>query len=171
MNCSKWAITINAPPNSTRNAWIWKALVTKAREYRQAMKKSRRGEIPDRVRERRGAHRAGQKRMWRISTRRSSSLKRKIKEMLVPKDPRDDKNVIFEFAAGAGGRRGGILRRTCSACTRAIPKIKMEDRRLCLRARIGVGGIRSHFEVRGKGAYSRLKYESGRASCAACSRH
>jgi peptide chain release factor 1 len=87
---------------------------------------------------------------------------KEIKEMLVPKDPRDEKNVIVEIRAGAGGDEAAIFAADlCRMYTRYA-----EDRRwkteIMSENAIGVGGYKEViFEVRGRGAYSRLKYESG----------
>ncbi|MBI5667015.1 MAG: peptide chain release factor 1 [Chloroflexi bacterium] len=92
----------------------------------------------------------------------TAELEEKLKRLLVPKDPRDDKNVIMEIRAGAGGDEAGLfaadLFRMYSyyAAKRGwkIDVIEQSD--------TGVGGFKQIvFEVKGKGAYSRLKYESG----------
>ena len=82
--------------------------------------------------------------------------------MLLPKDPRDDKSVIMEIRAGAGGDEAGLfvadLFRMYSYYAQNCGwKIDVIDQ-----SGSGVGGLKFiTFEVKGKGAYSRLKYESG----------
>jgi peptide chain release factor 1 len=85
-----------------------------------------------------------------------------LKRMLLPKDPRDEKNVIMEIRAGAGGDEAGLfvadLFRMYSYYAQARGwKIDVIDQ-----SETGIGGFKEiKFEVRGHGAYSRLKYESG----------
>jgi peptide chain release factor 1 len=92
----------------------------------------------------------------------SQALYDRLKFLLIPKDPRDDKNVIMEIRAGAGGDEAGLfaadLYRMYSyyAQNRGW-KIEVIDQ-----SDTGIGGFKQiTFEVKGKGAYSRLKYESG----------
>ncbi|GAB1471290.1 peptide chain release factor 1 [Chloroflexota bacterium] len=90
------------------------------------------------------------------------TLEKIIKGMLVPKDPRDDRNVIFEIRAGAGGDEAAIFAADLFRMyTRFADEKKWKTEILSENA-IGVGGYKEViFEVRGKGAYSKLKYESG----------
>ncbi|MBZ0279850.1 MAG: peptide chain release factor 1 [Anaerolineae bacterium] len=95
-------------------------------------------------------------------TATTEALMDKLKVMLLPKDPRDEKNVIMEIRAGAGGDEAGLfasdLYRMYSyyAMNRAW-KIDVIDQ-----SDTGIGGLKQiTFEVKGKGAYNRLKYESG----------
>ncbi len=89
-------------------------------------------------------------------------LEQKIKLMLLPKDPRDDKDVIIEIRAGAGGDEAGLFagdlfRMYTRYCENRRWKIEVVDTK-----ETGVGGFKSLiFEVHGKGAFSRFKYESG----------
>ncbi|MBZ0303733.1 MAG: peptide chain release factor 1, partial [Anaerolineae bacterium] len=89
-------------------------------------------------------------------------LEDQLKRLLVPKDPRDDKNVIMEIRAGAGGDEAGLFaadlfRMYSYYAERQGWKVDVIDQH-----ETGVGGFKSLvFEVRGNGAYSRLKYESG----------
>jgi peptide chain release factor 1 len=89
-------------------------------------------------------------------------LEKEIKTLLVPKDPRDDRNVIFEIRAGAGGDEAAIFAADLFRMyTRYVEgnRWKVE---IMSESAIGVGGYKEViFEVKGKGAYSKLKYESG----------
>src|SRR5512138_2319511 len=89
-------------------------------------------------------------------------LEKEIKNMLVPKDPRDDKNVIVEIRAGAGGDEAAIF---AGHLFRMYSRYADEQRwksEILSENAIGVGGYKEViFEVKGKGAYSKLKYESG----------
>jgi peptide chain release factor 1 len=85
-----------------------------------------------------------------------------IKTMLLPKDPRDDRNVIVEIRAGAGGDEAGIFaadlfRMYTRYAERQRWKVELLDAN-----ETGVGGFKEVvFMLKGKGAFSRLKYESG----------
>jgi peptide chain release factor 1 len=95
-------------------------------------------------------------------TASTEALAEKLKVMLLPKDPRDDKNVIMEIRAGAGGDEAGLFaadlfRMYSYYAQNRGWKIDVIDQ-----SETGVGGFKQiTFEVKGKGAYSRLKYESG----------
>ena len=90
------------------------------------------------------------------------TLEASLKNMLLPRDPRDDRNVIVEIRAGTGGDEAGLF---------AADLFRMYSRyadRMNWKTKIlsqndtGVGGVKEIvFELRGKGAFSRLKYESG----------
>ncbi|QXM06732.1 peptide chain release factor 1 [Crassaminicella indica] len=85
-----------------------------------------------------------------------------LKLLLVPKDPNDEKNVIVEIRAGAGGDEAGLfagdlLRMYTRYAERNRWKVEMMSL-----SETGVGGIKEVvFMIKGKGVYSRLKYESG----------
>ncbi len=82
--------------------------------------------------------------------------------MLVPKDPRDDKNVFVEIRAGTGGEEAAIFaadlyRMYTRYAERMGWKVEMMDSNA-----IGIGGFKEVvFQVKGKGAFSKLKSESG----------
>lgn len=90
------------------------------------------------------------------------SLEDELKILLIPKDPNDEKNVIVEIRAGAGGDEAGLfaaelLRLYSRYAERNRWKIEMMSIN-----ETGVGGIKEViFMIKGNGAYSRLKYESG----------
>jgi peptide chain release factor 1 len=85
-----------------------------------------------------------------------------LKILLLPKDPNDEKNVILEVRAGAGGDEAGLfaaelLKMYISYAEKIGWKVEMLNTRVS-----GVGGIKeASVMIEGKGAYSRLKYESG----------
>jgi len=95
-------------------------------------------------------------------TPKIEALETQIKGMLVPKDPRDDKNVIFEIRAGTGGDEAAIFAGDLFRMyTRYADEHRWKSEIMSENA-IGVGGYKEViFEIRGKGAYSKLKYESG----------
>lgn len=87
---------------------------------------------------------------------------KEIKEMLVPKDPRDDKNVIVEIRAGAGGDEAAIFAADLFRMYTRYAEDKRWKTEMMSENAIGVGGYKEViFEVKGRGAYSKLKYESG----------
>lgn len=89
-------------------------------------------------------------------------LEKQIKGLLVPKDPRDDKNVIVEIRAGAGGDEAAIFAADLFRMYTRYTDEKKWKTEIMSENAIGVGGYKEIiFEVKGKGAYSRLKYESG----------
>lgn len=92
----------------------------------------------------------------------TAELEQQLRVMLLPKDPRDEKNVIMEIRAGAGGDEAGLF----AADLFRLYSYYAEGRRWKVEVidqhETGVGGFKSiTFEVRGQGAFSRLKYESG----------
>lgn len=90
------------------------------------------------------------------------ALEKIIKGMLVPKDPRDDKNVIVEIRAGAGGDEAAIFASDLFRMYTRYADDKKWKVDLMSESAIGIGGYKEViFEVKGKGAYSKLKYESG----------
>ncbi len=92
----------------------------------------------------------------------SNGLEDDLRRMLLPKDRNDDKNVIVEIRAGAGGDEAGIFAADLLRMyTRWSDDHKFKSEIMSV-SETGVGGIKEAIlEVRGKGAYSRLKYESG----------
>ena len=93
---------------------------------------------------------------------RLAELGEKLTLLLIPKDPRDERSVIVEVRAGAGGDEAGLfaadLYRMYSQHALSqgwkIEQLSVNE--------TGIGGYKEIiFEVKGKGAYSRLKYESG----------
>lgn len=89
-------------------------------------------------------------------------LELELQKLLIPKDPNDDKNVIFEIRAGAGGDEAGLfaaelMRLYIRFAERNKFKVEMMST-----SETGVGGMKEViFMVKGNGAYSKLKYESG----------
>ena len=95
-------------------------------------------------------------------TPKIETLEHEIKGLLVPKDPRDDKNVIVEIRAGAGGDEAAIFASDLFRMYTRYAEEKRWKTEIMSENAIGVGGYKEViFEVKGKGAYSRMKYESG----------
>lgn len=53
--------------------------------------------------------------------REKESSAEELKVLLLPRDPNDERNVIVEIRAGAGGEEAALFRRVCSACTACTP--------------------------------------------------
>jgi peptide chain release factor 1 len=95
-------------------------------------------------------------------TPKIEELEKDIKGMLVPKDPRDERNVIVEVRAGAGGDEAAIFAADLFRMYARYADGKRWKSEILSENAIGVGGYKEViFEIRGKGAYSKLKYESG----------
>jgi peptide chain release factor 1 len=93
---------------------------------------------------------------------RIESLEKDIKGMLVPRDPRDDRSVIVEIRAGAGGDEAAIFAADLFRMYTRYSEEKRWKTEILSENQIGVGGYKEViFEVKGKGVYSKLKYESG----------
>jgi len=94
--------------------------------------------------------------------KRVASLEEQLKILLLPKDPNDDKNVIVEIRAGAGGDEAALFAAEiyrmyvhyAEGRRWKVELINMDD--------IGIGGMKEvQFKIDGQGAYSVMKYESG----------
>ncbi len=91
-----------------------------------------------------------------------SRLEKELKQMLVPKDPRDEKNVFVEIRAGAGGDEAAIFAADLYRMYTRYAERQGWKVEVASSSEIGVGGFKEIvFQVKGRGAYSRLKYESG----------
>ena len=94
--------------------------------------------------------------------KRVEELEQELKVLLLPKDPNDDKNVIVEFRAGAGGDEAALF--TAEICRMYIKYAESRGWKTELTSadENGIGGFKEvTFMIQGNGAYSRLKYESG----------
>jgi peptide chain release factor 1 len=93
---------------------------------------------------------------------KSPRVEGELKLMLVPRDPLDSKNIILEIRAGTGGDEAGLFaadlfRMYCKYAEGRRWKVEIMDV-----SSTGVGGVKEVIaSIQGKGAYSRLKYESG----------
>jgi peptide chain release factor 1 len=89
-------------------------------------------------------------------------LQDQLRRMLVPRDPRDDKNVLIEIRAGAGGDEAGLFAADLSRMYMRYAENQGWKTEFLSSNETGVGGFKEViFEIAGKGAYSRFKYESG----------
>jgi peptide chain release factor 1 len=90
------------------------------------------------------------------------TLERRMRSLLVPKDPRDDRNVFIEIRAGAGGDEAGIFAADLLRMYARYAEARRWKTDIVDENNTGVGGYKEVIlSVKGKGAYSRLKFESG----------
>ena len=89
-------------------------------------------------------------------------LEEELKMLLIPKDPDDDKNVICEIRAGAGGEEAALFAGTLFRMYSMYAERKHWKLETLNENETGLGGYKEiSFMVTGKGVYSRLKFESG----------
>ncbi len=93
---------------------------------------------------------------------RQAQLEAEIKRMLLPKDPRDDRNVIIEIRAGAGGEEAALFAADLFRMYARYAERKGWKVEVMSSNETGLGGFKEiTFLIKGQGAYSRLKYEAG----------
>ncbi|MGB5987991.1 MAG: peptide chain release factor 1 [Desulfobacterales bacterium] len=91
-----------------------------------------------------------------------SQLEEQLKKLLLPKDPNDAKNVIVEIRAGTGGEEAGLFAGDLFRMYSRFAENKGWQIEIMTQHGTGVGGLKEVIAmVRGKGAYSALKFESG----------
>ena len=96
------------------------------------------------------------------SKARVEELEQKLKILLLPKDPNDDKNVIVEIRAGAGGDEAALFAAEIYRMYVHYAESQRWKVELLSVDEIGIGGMKEvNFMINGQGAYSRMKYESG----------
>ena len=89
-------------------------------------------------------------------------LEEELKLLLIPKDPDDDKNIICEIRAGTGGDEAALFAGTLFRMYTMYAEKKHWKLEVLNENETGLGGYKEiSFMITGKGAYSRLKYESG----------
>jgi len=90
------------------------------------------------------------------------TLEEELKILLIPKDPDDDKNIICEIRAGAGGDEAALFAGTLFRMYSMYAETKHWKIDVLNENETGLGGYKEiTFMVTGKGVYSRLKFESG----------
>ena len=93
---------------------------------------------------------------------REAEMREKLRLLLLPKDPNDDKNVIVEIRAGAGGDEAGLFAADLFRMYSRYAEANRWKTSILSSNASGIGGFKEViFQVKGKGAYSKLKYESG----------
>jgi peptide chain release factor 1 len=89
-------------------------------------------------------------------------LETQLKRMLVPKDRRDERNVILEIRAGAGGDEAGLFGGDLFRMYSRYAERQGWKVEIMSLSETGVGGLKEVSAlIKGKGAFSKLKYESG----------
>lgn len=89
-------------------------------------------------------------------------LTKSISEALVPKDPNDERDVIVEIRAGAGGDEAGLFAGELYRMYQRYAENRRWKTEVLSENSTGVGGIKDvTFAIKGKGAFSRLKHEAG----------
>ncbi|CDE12821.1 peptide chain release factor 1 [Ruminococcus sp. CAG:330] len=90
------------------------------------------------------------------------ALKEKLKRLLLPKDPNDDRNVIIEIRGGAGGEEASLFAGSLYRMYTMYAEAHGWKQELLSANPTELGGFKEvSFSIVGEGAYSRLKYESG----------
>jgi len=89
-------------------------------------------------------------------------LEKEIKALLLPRDPRDERNVILEIRAGPGGDEAALFAADLFRLYSRYAERHNWNIEILSSNELGIGGFKEVIAlVKGKGAYSRLKYESG----------
>lgn len=89
-------------------------------------------------------------------------IEEELKLLLIPKDPNDDKNIICEIRAGAGGEEAALFAGVLFRMYSMYAEKKRWKLEILNENETGIGGFKEiTFMVTGKGAYSRFKFESG----------
>lgn len=96
------------------------------------------------------------------SADRATELERKLEQLLVPKDPNDKKNVLVEIRAGTGGEEAALFAGDLLEMYRRFAERHRWKTEVLSSTPSELGGFKEAvLEVRGSGAFSRLKHESG----------
>jgi peptide chain release factor 1 len=136
-------------------------IVEKAREYRQAMKSFEEARnLLDSEQE------AELKSLAEMELAelgpKIEKLESEIKALLIPKDPRDEKNVFVEVRAGTGGDEAALFAADLFRMYSRYADRQGWKSEILSENAIGIGGYKEViFQIKGKGAFSKLKYESG----------
>jgi peptide chain release factor 1 len=93
---------------------------------------------------------------------RKERLSDQLKLLLIPKDPNDERNVMLEIRAGTGGEEAALFASDLYRCYTRFAERQRWKVELMSLSEAGQGGIKDVVvSIEGKGAYSKLKYESG----------
>lgn len=94
--------------------------------------------------------------------RERDAIEEELKEMLVAKDPNDDKNIIMEIRAGTGGEEASLFAADLFRMYSKFAEAQGWSSQILSSSPSDMGGFKEViFEIDGAGAYSRFKYESG----------
>ncbi len=93
---------------------------------------------------------------------RAAALTEELKILLLPKDPNDDRNVIIEIRAGAGGEEAALFAHSLFRMYSMYSEARGWKPEVLSLNETGLGGVKEiSFMITGEGAYSRFKFESG----------
>ncbi len=99
---------------------------------------------------------------YRTAKQRQEELYRQLQLLLLPKDPNDDKSVIVEIRGGVGGEESALFAHSLFRMYSMYANQKGWSVELLNYSDTELGGVKeADFVINGRGAYSRLKYESG----------
>ena len=97
-----------------------------------------------------------------VTKEKLPQIEEELKFLLIPKDPDDDKNIICEIRAGAGGEEAALFAGTLIRMYTMYAERKHWKLEVLNENETGLGGYKEiSFMITGKGVYSRLKFESG----------
>lgn len=135
-------------------------IVTKAKEYRTALNQMEEARSLQEVED------AELRELARADIEalepRIQQLERELKALLVPKDPRDERSVIVEIRGGTGGDEAALFAADLFRIYSRYAEKRNWNVEILSENATGIGGYKEIiFMVKGRGAYSRLKYESG----------
>ena len=95
-------------------------------------------------------------------TAEKERLEAEMRLLLLPKDPNDEKNILIEIRAGAGGEEAALFASELFRSYHMYAAMKGWKVEMLAHSETGLGGTKEVIAmIEGKGAYSRLKYESG----------
>ncbi len=99
---------------------------------------------------------------YQQAKKRSEGLEQELKILLLPKDPNDEKNVIVEIRGGVGGEESALFAHSLFRMYSMYAAAKGWQVELMNYNETELGGVKeADFVISGRGAYSRMKYESG----------
>jgi peptide chain release factor 1 len=136
-------------------------LVEKARQYRAALDQIEEARVLVETEDDNELRQLAEAEIGELAPR-LQQLEHEIKGLLLPQDPRDRRNVIVEIRAGTGGDEAALFAADLFRMYSRYAERHGWSVEVLSANEIGIGGYKEIiFLVKGKGAYSRLKYESG----------
>ena len=137
------------------------AVVLKAREYRQILKQIEESRTMLENEEDEEMRELAEMELAELEPQ-VEPLENEIKLLLVPKDPRDGKNVIMEIRAGTGGDEAALFAADLYRIYSRYAENMNWKTEIMSQSEIGIGGLKEiTLLIKGAGAYSKLKFESG----------
>lgn len=136
-------------------------MVIRIREYKQALTRLEEAHLMQHSEEDEEIRQLADMEAEQLSAR-LAALEGEIKSLLLPSDPRDQRNVIMEIRAGTGGDEAAIFAADLFRMYTRYAERKHWKLEILSMSEIGIGGYKEVIAlIKGKGAYSKLKYESG----------